>query len=512
MSAPLDDTGWARHLPADVPVEGLDLLAQESLPRAWAAVFARTPQAPAVREWGEDTWTTYADLDRATRRVAARLARAGLRRGDRIIVSAGSSRRLVEAYVGALRLGLVVVPLNTAYTQREVDYVIDDVTPSGAIVDDETRAAWMARTGVVCGPDVDLPDGPEVEVDAVGRDDLALVAYTSGTTGAPKGAMLSHGNLLASSEAIRLAWRWTEADRLLLALPLFHIHGLGVALHGTLLAGASAVLLPKFDAATVVEAAAGDEMTMFFGVPTMYARLVDAPGVDALARLRLCVSGSAPLPADLHQRLADRAGQQILERYGMTETIMTVSNPYDGERRPGTVGHPLPGVELRIGLTEGDEEVLVRGPSVFRGYWQRPEATAESFTEDGWFHTGDLGEVSADGYVRIKGRSKELIISGGYNVYPAEVEAVLREHPAVGDVAVAGIPSAEWGETVGAWVILRPDAVGSAARPDELAEELTTHARGRLASYKTPRSINFVDDLPRNAMGKVTRAALVRPV
>jgi malonyl-CoA/methylmalonyl-CoA synthetase len=403
---------------------------------------------------------------------------------------------LVVAYVAAQRLGLIVVPVNSAYTKREVDHILTDARPSGAIVDNPERAMWMRGAGMVCGPEVDLPTGPEPPLDHSTREDLALIAYTSGTTGPPKGAMLSSGNLLASAEAVRLAWRWSIEDRLVLALPLFHLHGLGVGLNGTLVSGASAVLLPKFDLEAVLDAAAKHRATLFFGVPTMYARLAVSPRVRELERLRLCVSGSAPLSADLHDTFAERADQRIVERYGMTETVMNVSNPYDGERRPGSVGLPLPGVDLRLA---DDGEILLRGPNIFRGYWERPDATAASFTADGWFRTGDLGALDEDGYLRIVGRSKELIISGGYNVYPREVEEVLRAHPLVKDVAVAGLPSPEWGEMVGAWIVVDGDLD---------LEELQEFAAARLAGYKRPRVLHVVDELPRNVLGKVLKHRL----
>jgi malonyl-CoA/methylmalonyl-CoA synthetase len=436
-------------------------------------------------------------------------------------MSAGTSVALVEAHVAALRLGLVVVPANTAYREREIAHLVSDAAPRAAIVDDPERAAWVRRARpdtLVVGPDVDLPGGssPAPVLDAAGPDDPALIGYTSGTTGAPKGAVLSHRNLLASSESVRLAWRWSADDRLVLALPLFHIHGLGVGLHGTLLAGASAVLLPRFDADAVLDAAAGHDATLFFGVPTMYARLAASPRLAELARLRLCVSGSAPLPPAVFDRLADGSGQRVLERYGMTETGMNVSNPYAGERRPGTVGFPLPGVELRLapGGTGGGPpttaagaatergEIQLRGPNVFAGYRGRPEATAAAFTADGWFRTGDIGEHDPDGYLRLVGRARELIITGGLNVYPREVEDVLLEHPAVGEVAVAGLPDAEWGEVVAAWVV--PSPAGARPSPDEL----TGFAAERLARFKCPRRVLFVDALPRNALGKVLRHEL----
>jgi malonyl-CoA/methylmalonyl-CoA synthetase len=328
--------------------------------------------------------------------------------------------------------------------------------------------------------------------------------------------VLSHANLLASSESLRVAWRWTADDRLVLALPLFHIHGLGVGLHGTLLAGASAVLLPRFDPDAVLDAVAAHQATLFFGVPTMYARLANCPRLAELGRLRLCVAGSAPLPPAIFERLADGSGQRVLERYGMTETGINVSNPYDGERRPGTVGFPLPGVELRLAATRGpggvppttaagaakSGEIEVRGPNVFGGYWGRPEATAAAFTPDGWFRTGDIGEQDPDGYLRLVGRARDLIITGGLNVYPREVEDVLLEHPAVAEVAVAGVADVEWGEAVTAWVV-----PARAATPPAAAD-LLRFAGERLARFKCPRRVVFVDALPRNALGKVLRHEL----
>jgi malonyl-CoA/methylmalonyl-CoA synthetase len=348
------------------------------------------------------------------------------------------------------------------------------------------------------GPGVDLADGPEPALDAVAPEAPALIGYTSGTTGRPKGAVLSHANLLASAESLRRAWRWTARDRLILALPLFHMHGLGVGLHGTLHAGASAVLLPRFDVDAVLDAAERHAATLFFGVPTLYHRLAAAPGAAALARLRLCVSGSAPLPAALHDAFAAATGQRILERYGMTETVMLVSNPVEGERRPGTVGLPLPGVEVRL-VDGAPGAIEVRGPNVFAGYWERPDADAEAFSADGWFRTGDLGELDAAGYLRIVGRAVELVISGGYNVYPREVEDALRAHPGIDDAAVVGTPSDEWGERVTAYVTGRgvPDLA-----------TLRRFLADRLAPYKQPRLLHVVEALPRNVLGKVQKHRL----
>ncbi len=495
--------GWQAHLPPDVRAEELDLTAKGSLPGAWASVWAAAPRAPALRD-RDRGWIAAEELEDATRRVAGRLQGAGLEPGDRMLFSAGSSCELVIAHVAALRSGIVVVPANTAYRERELAHVVSDARPTAALLDDPDRARWVAAAAapgtVMVGPDVDLPDRDPAALDCAAPEAPALIGYTSGTTGSPKGAVLSHANLLAGCEAVGLAWRWTATDRLVLALPLFHVHGLCVGLHGTLLSGASAVLVPRFEVDAVLDAAAGEDATLFFGVPTMYHRLAQSSRAGELERLRLCVSGSAPLPAELHRALAERGGQRVLERYGMTETVMNVSNPYDGERRPGSVGLPLPGVELR--LEDGEEgEILVRGPNVFAGYWERPDATEESFT-DGWFRTGDLGTFDPDGYLRILGRSKELIISGGLNVYPREVEDVLLGHSGVAEVAVVGTPSEEWGEQVTAFVVPAAD------RPTERA--LLDFAAEQLAPFKRPRQVQFLDSLPRNALGKVVKHELVQ--
>jgi malonyl-CoA/methylmalonyl-CoA synthetase len=353
----------------------------------------------------------------------------------------------------------------------------------------------------VLGPALDLPGGRADPLDGASPDDPALVCYTSGTTGSPKGAVLRHRHLLAATVSVTEAWRWTAADRLVHSLPVFHAHGLAVGAYGTLLSGGSAVLLPEFDPVAVADVTRAWDATMFFGVPTMYHRLFEAGEAHHLAGLRLSVSGSAPLPVDLHHALETRAGVSVLERYGMTETLMLCSNPYEGDRRAGTVGFPLPGVEVQLA---GDGEILVRGPNVFDGYWNRPAENGEVFVpaDDGgpsWFRTGDLGEVS-DGYLTIRGRSKELIISGGFNVYPAEVEGVVLTHPGVAEVAVTGTPSPEWGEVVTAWIV--PD--GRAPSVDELA----TFIAPSLAAYKRPKLVRLVESLPRNALGKVQRSQL----
>jgi malonyl-CoA/methylmalonyl-CoA synthetase len=498
----MSEAAWARHLPAGVDPGSVDLLRRRSLPAAWAANWRQTPDRDVIRD-PDGSWATGAELLARTARVAGRLRAAGLQPGDRVLVSGGASIDLVVAHCAVLRSGLVAVPVNSAYTRRELDVIVADAAPRAAVLESaelRSYAVEAAPTLVVTDVDVALPDGDAIDLDTAGPDDPALLPYTSGTTGRPKGALLSHGNLLASAEALRIAWRWAPDDRLILCLPLFHMHGLGVGLHGTLLTGASAILQRAFSVEDVLATAAAGDATLFFGVPTMYARLADADGIDRLGRLRLCVSGSAPLAADLHRRITERSGQVVLERYGMTETVMLVSNPYDGERRAGTVGFPLPGVELR--LDEPTSEILVRGPNVFAGYFGRPDANATAFTADGWFRTGDVGAIDADGYVSIVGRAKELIITGGFNVYPREIEDVVRAHPSVIDVAVAGTPSAEWGEVVTAYV---------EAAADFDPDDVLSFAAEQLAPYKRPRIVHRVDALPRNNLGKVLRNELRPP-
>ena len=512
---------WRDHLPPGSRLEADDLLVSGTLLRAWSALWGEAPRAPLLQDAASNTgvaflagtahragtWWSAEEFDAATRRAAGRLAAVGLHPGDRVMWSTGSSVSSIICHIGALRAGLVVVPANTAYTQREIAYIVSEVRPAAAIVDDPARGRWARdasdRPLVVAAPDLDLPDGEPGQLDTAKPDDPALICFTSGTTGSPKGAVLSHGNLLAATRAVNVAWRWDPADRLIHCLPVFHAHGLCVGIYGTLLSGGSALLLPGFDPGAVAEAAAGGDTSLFFGVPTMYHRLARSARASELGRLRLCVSGSAPLPADLHRRIEAVTGMSVLERYGMTETLMIASNPYDGERRPGTVGFPLPGVEMSV---DGDGEMSVRGPNVFGGYWERPIATSEALvdSDDGgypWFRTGDLGTID-DGYLTIRGRSKELIISGGFNVYPTEVEEVLLTHPGVAEVAVTGTPSDEWGEVVTAWIV--------ADGPAPSAEELSVHTAERLAAYKRPRIVRVIDALPRNALGKVVRSELGR--
>jgi len=490
---------WSGHLAPGISPDDVDVTGALSLPAAWSARWRAAPSARVLCD-PDGTWVTGTELLGATAAVAGRLVTAGARPGDRVLVSGAASIDLVTAHCAALRAGMVVVPVNPAASRRELEWVIADARPSIAVLGPERLAGWAAETDhglVVTSPAVPLTGGPTPTLDAVAGGDPGLVMYTSGTTGAPKGAELSHRNLVAGAESVRIAWGWTAEDRLILCLPLCHLHGLGIGLHGALASGGSALLFDRFDPESVLGAAERGA-TMFFGVPTMYERLANAERVARLGRLRLCVSGSAPLNADLHRRIAQETGQVVLERYGMTETLLLTSNPLHGERRAGTVGFPLPGVDLR--LDEESGEILVRGPSVFAGYRGLPEANATAF-DDGWFRTGDIGEVD-HGYLRIVGRAKELIITGGYNVYPREIEDVLRGYPGVRDAAVVGIASGEWGETVTAFV--------------EAAETLDTdalceYAGAQLAPYKRPRLVYRVDELPRNLLGKVVKERLAPP-
>jgi malonyl-CoA/methylmalonyl-CoA synthetase len=506
---------WTEHLPAAPgPSPGAGTgAATATLIEGWLERWAAEPAAPLWSEAGpaggtrdlRAPWWTAARFEDATRAAAGRLAGAGLEPGARVLWSAASSVAGLVAHVGALRAGLVVVPVNPASTERELAHIVAEVEPSLAVVGDPTLASRLRDAPPAplpaVGVELELPEHSPVALDEAEPDDVALICFTSGTTGAPKGAVLRQRNLRAGADAVGAAWRWEPDDRLVHALPVYHAHGLCVGVYGTLLAGASAVLLPAFDASQVAEAAREHRASLFFGVPTMYHRLVRSGLAGELASLRLCVSGSAPLARELHAEASRAIGSVVLERYGMTETLMITSNPYDGERRAGTVGFPLPGVEVTIG--EGEEgEILVRGPNVFDGYLGRGAAEGfEPATDKGapWFRTGDLG-ADEDGYLVVKGRLKELVITGGHNVSPIEVEEVLLAHPHVAEVAVGGTPSDEWGEVVTAWVV--PD--GSAPTLEELAE----FAAVSLASYKLPRKIHVVGELPRNSLGKVVRSRL----
>lgn len=498
MSNPSSLLAGTPHLPPGVsfdPTAG----GARNLTDCWQRHWRDDPDAPVIHD-PEEGWQTRGALADESARRASRLSALGLGAGDRILISAESSWDLVASYVASLRLGLVVIPTNTAYGPRELEHVVGDARPRAALVDDPSRSKMLEtidRGLIVLPPRVDTPDAAPPTLDQVDASAPALIGYTSGTTGLPKGAVLSHANALASAEALRLAWRWVPADRLVLCLPLFHMHGLGVGLHGTLHCGSSAVLQRGFDPDAVLDAIDREAASLFFGVPTLYHRFARHPEASRLARLRLCVSGSAPLPASLHADIERVSGHRVLERYGMTETVMLVSNPAERERRAGTVGFPLPGVELR--LVGEPAEIQVRGPNVFAGYWERPDANREAFTPDGWFRTGDLGEIDDEGYVSIVGRAKELIISGGYNVYPREIEDLLRQHPEIEEAAVIGEPSDEWGERVVAYIV--------STRAVSL-DALRSWIGDRLAPFKHPRAVYRVENLPRNALGKVQKHRL----
>jgi malonyl-CoA/methylmalonyl-CoA synthetase len=456
------------------------------------------PSRPFLRTQAGDTWT-YADLVRISGRMAHALQRLGVTPGDRVAVQAAKSAHLIALHVACARAGAVYLPLNPAYTDHEVAALVADAEPSVLIRRDETggscrELSMKTFVGSLFGADPAFEDVPRA------ADDAAAILYTSGTTGRPKGAVMTHGSLVFSAETLARAWGFTKDDVLLHTLPLFHTHGLFVAVHCVLASGSSMVLLEAFDPARVI--AELPASTVLMGVPTHYVRLLADPGFDdrATSGMRLFTSGSAPMLVATHDEFTARTGRVILERYGMTETCMLTSNPLDGERRPGTVGLPLPGVDVRLG--SGDPGgIEVRGPNVLRGYWRRPELQATEFTSDGWFITGDLGRFDADGYLEIVGRSKDLIISGGLNVIPKEVEEVLDGLDGVLESAVVGRPDADFGEVVVAVVVAEP---GTTLDP----EQLRLLARERLAGFKVPKQVLVVGELPRNALGKVEKARL----
>jgi malonyl-CoA/methylmalonyl-CoA synthetase len=448
-----------------------------------------------------DRHLTRDELRTEAEQVAGGLHELGVKPGDRVGMYSASSLDWVIAYLGAQRSGACVVPMNPDYRSAEVEHIVTNADPL-LVITDEERAATVEGLGRRAVNVHKPPHGVPPPMPDLISESPAAILYTSGTTGRPKGAVLDHGGLLAQARGAIEMWRWTSADILVHALPLFHLHGLGMGLHGTLLSGGSATLIHFSPQAVVAELTRRDEMrgTMFFGVPAMYQRLLDwlEEHPTDLTHVRLFVSGSAPLPPALFERCERLLGQPPVERYGITEGGIVITNPYDGPRQPGRVGIPFPGVEVKIG---DKDEVLLKGGQVFKGYWRNEAATKEAFTPDGFFMTGDVGEIGADGTLAIRGRLKELIISGGFNVYPREVEIVLESHPAVEEVAVAGVPSEAWGEEVTAFV------VPSKTHP-LVADELIAFARERLATYKCPRHVVVVESLPRNAMGKVERSRL----
>ena len=472
-----------------------------TLPEVWERRWEDRPGDPVLLDGGDQRRIVAgAALAARTARVASALARRGVASGERVLWCGRATPASVTVLLGVLRAGAVLVPISPSARGPEVAHVVEDARPVLALADHDREGSdsgmeWTAMDDLWRQSDADADADAVADAEAglpvLRPGDDALIVYTSGTTGAPKGAVHTHGSLHAGVTALVGAWEWGPADRLVLALPLFHVHGLCAGLFGALTAGGSAVVFDRFDETAVLDTA--PSCSMFFGVPTMYHRLAATGRISALASHRLCVSGSAPLAADLWRSMA-ADGVRVLERYGMTETLLTLSNPLAGERRPGSVGVPLPGVEAAIDEpdTQGVGELLVRAPSVCRGYWGRDAPPPGS-----WFATGDLVSMSDDGYVTIRGRRTELIITGGHNVYPAEVEAVLARHPGVQEVAVVGVPSEEWGESVVAFVVGDPDV-----------SSLRAHAAAELAPFKCPREVRLVDALPRNAMGKVVRARL----
>ena len=465
---------------------------------------------------------SYRELVATAARIAGVFSDAGLKPGDRVAVQVDKSPEVLALFAASVQSGIVFLPLNTAYTKDELAYFIENsgallLVCDGAKADalrplaDRFGASLLTLNGDGTGSLMDAAENLPDSFETVDRDaaDLAAFLYTSGTTGRSKAAMLTQGNLLSNAETLAEYWQFTENDVLLHALPIFHTHGLFVATNVSLISGGSMVYMPKFNLDQIIDWM--PRSTTMMGVPTFYTRLLDDDRFTAdLARhMRLFVSGSAPLLAETHRQFETRTGHRILERYGMTETNMNTSNPYDGERRPGTVGFPLPGVELKItdaesgtSLPDGEiGQIEVRGPNVFKGYWQMPEKTAAELREDGFFQTGDLGRIDEDGYVHIVGRSKDLIISGGYNIYPKEIESLLDDLPGVRESAVIGVPHSDFGETpVGLVVAEHSGALDLDAMMQKLGE--------LVASYKRPRRLFQVEELPRNTMGKVQKNLL----
>jgi malonyl-CoA/methylmalonyl-CoA synthetase len=475
--------------------------------------FIRTPDGRIIR---------HADLDALTGRLANALLGLGVSPGDRVAVQVEKSPEALLLYLACVRAGAVFLPLNTAYTIPEVEFFVRDAEPRLVVVSPE-RAAGVVSMAAAVGATIATLDekgggslaeaasraSPDFADASRAPDDLAAILYTSGTTGRSKGAMLTHENLASNARTLVEAWRFGPSDVLLHALPVFHTHGLFVATNTALFSGSGMILLPRFDADAILRHLPA--ATVLMGVPTFYVRLLRHPALsrEAAAHMRLFVSGSAPLLAETHRTWRERTGHAILERYGMTETNMNTSNPYDGERVAGTVGRPLPGVELRIvdpettlPMQQGDVGMIeVRGPNVFSGYWRLPEKTRTEFRPDGFFITGDLGRIEEHGYVEIVGRGKDLIISGGFNVYPKEVEEAIDAIAGVAESAVIGVPHPDLGGGVTAIVTLRDGAT-----IDEPA--ILRDLSARLAAYKRPKRVIFVDELPRNTMGKVQKALL----
>lgn len=495
---------------------------------ALRAAFPSDLDSVAV-ETDNGLFYSWRDLDRASAMIANLLTSLELPPGARIAVQVEKSVEAMLLYLATLRAGYVFLPLNTAYQSAEIEYFIGNAEPS-VVVCSARNFGWVSklafkagtrhaftldddRSGSLLQRAVQCPDQHSVVFSQA--DDLGVIIYTSGTTGRSKGAMLTHGNMLSNARVLKDYWGWRSAgqggDVLIHALPIFHVHGLFVAIHGALLNGSKMIWLSRFDPKVALQAMR--RATVFMAVPTLYVRLLAEPGLsrEATQSMRLFISGSAPMLIETFEAWRQRTGHTILERYGMSETVMLTSNPYFpemGERRGGTVGFPLPGVSLRITDDAGRTVpvgdiggIEVKGPNVFKGYWRMPEKTAEEFTADGYFRTGDVGKVDAQGYVTIVGRSKDLIISGGYNVYPAEIEGCINELAGVQESAVVGVPHADFGEVGVALVIAKP---GAALDPKVIIAAL----RSRLAHFKVPKQCHIVDTLPRNVMGKVQKNVL----
>ncbi|MDB5870847.1 MAG: malonyl-CoA synthase [Ramlibacter sp.] len=496
----------------------------QNLFAALRAAFPQDLDTAAVETDGALVYS-WRDLERATAMLANLLASLGIPEGSRIAVQVEKSVEAMMLYLATLRAGYVFLPLNTAYQSAEIEYFVGNAEPA-VVVCSAKNFGWISkiafkagtrhvftlnddRTGSLLDRAAHFSDQHKAVTRSA--DDLAAILYTSGTTGRSKGAMLTHGNLLSNARVLKDCWGWKRGDVLIHALPIFHVHGLFVALHGALLNGSKMIWLGRFDPQLAITKMA--EATVFMGVPTLYVRMLAEQSLrlEAVRHMRLFISGSAPLLLETFNEWKDRTGHTILERYGMSETIMLTSNPYraeDGERRGGTVGFPLPGVGVRVRGDDGVEakpgeigNIEVRGPNVFKGYWRMPEKTREEFTGDGWFKTGDVGKIDAGGYVTIVGRSKDLIISGGYNVYPAEIEGYINDMPGVAESALVGVPHPDFGEVGIAVVIAKPGA-----KLD--GEQIVAQLKSQLANFKIPKRCFVVSELPRNTMGKVQKNLL----
>lgn len=486
--------------------------------------FPADPEAPCLLLPGNAV-LTYGDLERETSQIAHALVSLGVRPGDRVAVQVKKSPAALFLYLACLRAGAVYLPLNDAYQRHELEYFLADATPRLFVCQPQMRvlADELAAKAAVShvleldeagkGSLMQLAGQQPESFATVSRakDDLAAILYTSGTTGRSKGAMLTHGNLAANARVLHAYWYFRPGDVLLHMLPIYHVHGLFVAIHCALLNGSPMLFEPRFDAARVMELL--PKATVFMGVPTYYVRLLAEPGFDRefCARMRLFISGSAPLLKETFDDFRLRTGHTILERYGMTEGGMFSSNPYEGERRGSTVGFPLPGTDIRVvddngtALPAGEiGNIQVKGENVFAGYWQMPEKTNEEFTVDGFFKTGDMGQWDSEGYLSIIGRSKDLIITGGLNVYPKEIEEMIDEMPGVVETAVIGLPHPDFGEAVTAVVVRQKNAAGDALGEAGIIGRL----KDVLAAFKIPKQVHFIDDLPRNAMGKVQKNVL----